>query len=87
MVRQCSATRVLADRQRLYLRLPDNARKADRGSVSSTNVDADATARMIVGASCYAAQWIANADDPVAISARATAAYRHLLDGLLQDAH
>jgi AcrR family transcriptional regulator len=50
------------------------------------SVDAEATARMIVGASCYAAQWIANADDPVATSARATVAYRQLLEGLLQEA-
>ena len=47
-------------------------------------VDAEATARMITGASCYAAQWIANAEDPVAISQRATAAYRTLLEGLLR---
>jgi AcrR family transcriptional regulator len=48
------------------------------------SVDAEATARMIVGASCYAAQWIANADNPVATSERATAAYRQLLEGLLE---
>lgn len=48
------------------------------------NVDCEATARMITGASCYAAQWIANADDPVAISHRATAAYRRLVEGLLR---
>ena len=49
-------------------------------------VDAEATARMITGASCYAAQWIANSDDPVATSARATQAYRRLLEGLLANA-
>lgn len=48
------------------------------------DVDCEATARMITGASCYAAQWIANADDPVAISHRATAAYRRLVEGLLR---
>lgn len=47
-------------------------------------LDAEATARMITGASCYAAQWIANAADPVAVSQRATAAYRQLLEGLLR---
>jgi AcrR family transcriptional regulator len=47
-------------------------------------VDAEATARMITGASCYAAQWIANSDDPLATSCRATAGYRRLLKGLLQ---
>jgi AcrR family transcriptional regulator len=48
-------------------------------------VDPEATARMITGASCYAAQWIANSDDPVAVSKRATAAYRRLLEGLLRE--
>lgn len=48
-------------------------------------VDPEATARMITGASCYAAQWIANSDDPEAISKRATAAYRQLLEGLLRN--
>lgn len=47
-------------------------------------VDTEATARMITGASCYAAQWIANAEDPVAISQRATTAYRALVEGLLK---
>jgi len=46
-------------------------------------VDAEATARMLSGASCYAAQWIANSDDPFATARRATVAYRHLLEGLL----
>jgi len=49
-------------------------------------VDCEATARMITGASCYAAQWIANADDPVGISRRATAGYRRLVEGLLHHA-
>lgn len=48
------------------------------------DIDPEATARMITGASCYAAQWIANAGDPEATSARATAAYRRLLEGLLR---
>ena len=47
------------------------------------DVDTDATARMIIGASCYAAQWIANADDPSATAERASAAYRDLVEGLL----
>lgn len=50
------------------------------------DVDCEATARMITGASCYAAQWIANADDAMAISQRATAAYRRLVEGLLRNA-
>jgi AcrR family transcriptional regulator len=47
------------------------------------DVDPEGTARLISGASCYAAQWIANSDDPLATSRRATAAYRRLLEGLL----
>jgi AcrR family transcriptional regulator len=48
------------------------------------NVDPEATARMITGASCYAAQWIANSEDPLTTSRRATDAYRQLLQGLLR---
>jgi len=48
-------------------------------------IDTEATARMLTGASCYLAQWIANADDPVGTSIRATAAYRQLVEGLLRD--
>jgi AcrR family transcriptional regulator len=47
------------------------------------NVDAEATARMLTGASCYAATWIANADDPKTVLPRATAGYRDLCEGLL----
>jgi AcrR family transcriptional regulator len=47
------------------------------------DVDPEATARLITGASCYAAQWIANSDDPAAATKRATAAYRRLVEGLL----
>jgi AcrR family transcriptional regulator len=49
------------------------------------DVDLEATARMLTGASCYAATWIANAEDPQAISARATTAYRRLVEGLLRE--
>lgn len=48
------------------------------------DVDPEATARMITGASCYAAQWIAHAGDPSAVAERATAAYRRLVEGLLK---
>ncbi|KFC66665.1 Transcriptional regulator, TetR family [Devosia sp. LC5] len=48
------------------------------------DIDTEATARMVTGASCYAAQWIANAEDPVTISKRATEAYRQLIEGLLR---
>jgi AcrR family transcriptional regulator len=50
------------------------------------DIDPEATARMLTGASCYAAQWIVNAEDPVAVSKRATAGYRRLLEGLLREA-
>lgn len=45
-------------------------------------VDAEATARMLSGASCYMATWVANADDPQAVLPRATAGYRDLVEGL-----
>jgi AcrR family transcriptional regulator len=48
------------------------------------DVDPEATARMMTGASCYAAQWIANSEDPLTTSRRAIAAYRRLLHGLLR---
>lgn len=51
-----------------------------RGLIRS--IDTEAAARMISGASCYAAQWIANSDDPEATSKRATEAYRSMLQGL-----
>ncbi|MBJ3783367.1 TetR/AcrR family transcriptional regulator [Devosia sediminis] len=47
------------------------------------DIDIEATARMIVGASCYAATWIANADEPAETAKRATAGYRRLVEGLL----
>jgi AcrR family transcriptional regulator len=48
------------------------------------NVGPEATARMITGDSCYPAQWIANSEDPLTTSRRATDAYRQLLQGLLR---
>lgn len=47
-------------------------------------VDAEATARLVCGASTYAAQWIANADDPREASLRAIPAFRALMEGLLR---
>jgi AcrR family transcriptional regulator len=49
------------------------------------DIDFEATARLVTGASSYAAQWIANADDPESASKRASAAYRQLVEGLLCD--
>lgn len=47
-------------------------------------VDAEAMARLISGASIYAAQWIANAEDPPAVSRRAIPAFQALMEGLLR---
>ena len=49
-------------------------------------LDAEAAARLINGASLHAAQWIANADDPDDVSARAVAAFTAMLEGLQTDA-
>lgn len=45
-------------------------------------VDGEAIARMISGASLHASMWIANSDDPAAVSRRAVAAFKGLLEGL-----
>jgi len=47
-------------------------------------VDAEAAARLLNGAALSAALWIAAADDPHAVLAKAVAAFRHLAVGLLQ---
>ena len=46
-------------------------------------MDPDAAARLITGGSTYAAQWIANSDDPEATSQKAIAAFRTMLERLL----
>lgn len=46
------------------------------------DIEADAAARMINGASVQAALWIANSEDPEAVSAKAVAAFRAMLEGL-----
>jgi len=48
-------------------------------------VDPEAAARVITGATLYAAQWIANADEPEATSAKAVAAFEAMLEGLRTD--
>ena len=47
------------------------------------DIDPEAAARLITGATTYAAQWIANADDPKATSEKAIPAVKRLLEGLL----
>lgn len=48
------------------------------------DIDPEATARMLTGASSYMAQWIANSDTPEETAKRATVAYTQLLEGLLR---
>lgn len=47
------------------------------------DVDPEAAGRLVSGASLYAAQWIANSDDPEATSEKAVKAFRAMLDGFL----
>ncbi|QNQ10351.1 TetR/AcrR family transcriptional regulator [Sphingomonas alpina] len=46
-------------------------------------MDAEGAARLITGASTFAAQWIANSDDPEATLEKSVAAFRKMLEGLL----
>jgi AcrR family transcriptional regulator len=48
------------------------------------DVDAEAAARVINGALGHASQWIANADDPEAVSEKAVQAFNVFLEGLLK---
>ncbi|WOH54178.1 TetR/AcrR family transcriptional regulator [Bradyrhizobium sp. sBnM-33] len=54
----------------------------DEGTVKP--MDAEAAARLINGAALNASLWIAAADDPHAVFAKAVEAFRHLAVGLLQ---
>lgn len=54
----------------------------DEGTVRP--VDAEAAARLLNGAALNASLWIAAADDPQAVFAKAVEAFRHLAVGLLQ---
>lgn len=46
------------------------------------DIDPEAAARLINGATIHAAQWIANADDPEAVAPRAVKATKAMLEGL-----
>jgi AcrR family transcriptional regulator len=59
------------------------ARLKEEGTIAE--VDPEAAARVINGAMCYASQWIANADDPEAVSKKAVKAFNVLLEGLLRN--
>ncbi|GGC87438.1 TetR/AcrR family transcriptional regulator [Chelatococcus reniformis] len=54
----------------------------DEGTVSP--MDAEAAARLLNGAALNASLWIAAADDPHAVFAKAVEAFRHLAVGLLR---
>ena len=56
-------------------------RLAEEGVLA--DVDPEATARLINGATLHAAQWIANSEDPEAASREAVRAFNALLNGLL----
>jgi AcrR family transcriptional regulator len=49
------------------------------------NIDAEAAARLITGASTYAAQWIAGSADPEATLKKAVPAFTTILEGLLTE--
>ncbi|MEO9339990.1 TetR/AcrR family transcriptional regulator [Mesorhizobium sp. SB112] len=49
------------------------------------DVDPEAVARLVNGATIHAAQWIANAEDPYATSKKAVAAFNLMLAGLLPE--
>lgn len=53
-------------------------------TVVRDDIDADAAARLISGASTDAALWIANAADPASASRKAIPAFKALLEGLLR---
>jgi AcrR family transcriptional regulator len=53
-------------------------------AVVRDDVDADAAARLISGASTDAALWIANAAEPASASRKAIPAFKALLEGLLR---
>lgn len=57
------------------------ANLAETGRIAP--VDAEAAARLVCGATQYAAQWIARASDPKATSRKAIEAFNLMLDGLL----
>jgi AcrR family transcriptional regulator len=62
--------------------IASNVRKLQEEGVV-VQMDPDAAARLITGGSTYAAQWIANSDDPEAVSERAIGAFKTMLEGLL----
>jgi len=57
------------------------ARLAEEGVI--VDVDPEAAARLVSGATLHAAQWIANAEDPASASRKSVEAVNALLQGLL----
>ncbi len=58
------------------------ARLQEEGVVRE--VDPQAAARLVTGATTYAAQWIANSDDPQETSKKAVTAVKAMLEGFLK---
>ena len=56
--------------------------KLQQAGFARLDIEPDAAARLINGASIHAAQWIASSDDPQTTSTRAVAAFRAMLEGL-----
>jgi AcrR family transcriptional regulator len=54
----------------------------EEGTIAA-DLDGEAIARLITGGTTYAAQWIANADDPEAALEKSVAALEAMLEGLL----
>lgn len=61
--------------------LTDSLTRLSRAGIVAVD-DAEATARLLSGASLHASLWIANAPDPQAASQKAVRAFRTLLEGL-----
>ncbi|MGK6312688.1 TetR/AcrR family transcriptional regulator [Neorhizobium sp. DT-125] len=55
----------------------------DEGTIRK--VDAEATARLVNGATLSAALWIASAEDPQAVSKKAVEAFNAMISGLLRE--
>ncbi len=63
--------------------LTQSVTRLQEEGIVSADLDAEAMARLVSGASAYAAQWIANSDDPEATSKKAVAAFKAMLQGFL----
>jgi AcrR family transcriptional regulator len=60
-----------------------NVEDLQEAGLVRTDIDAEAAARLISGASMDAALWIANASDPMAASRKALPVFKAMMEGLL----